>query len=123
VFTVAPGHPLADLPEPLAIADIQSHRAVSVADSSRNLPPRTAGLLSGQETLTVCDLDAKVMAQRMGLGVGNLPRHTAEHQAHGRTEIQRGGVSHLAHRAQRQSAAMVRETAAGAGLARRSAPH
>ena len=81
VFAVAPGHPLAGLPEPLAIADILSHRAVSVADSSRNLPPRTAGLLSGQETLTVCDLDAKVMAQRMGLGVGNLPRHLAEREA------------------------------------------
>lgn len=81
VFAVAPGHPLAARPEPLALADIQSHRAVSVADSSRNLPPRTAGLLFGQETLTVPDLGAKVMAQCMGLGVGNLPRHVAEHEA------------------------------------------
>ncbi|MDP2241433.1 MAG: LysR family transcriptional regulator [Burkholderiales bacterium] len=81
VFAIAPGHPLAKLPGPLAAADIQSHRAVSVADSSRNLPPRTAGLLSGQETLAVHDLAAKVMAQRMGLGVGNLPRYLAEREA------------------------------------------
>lgn len=81
VFAVAPSHPLAHLPEPLKAGDIQSHRAVSVADSSRNLPPRTAGLLSGQETLTVHDLAAKVVAQRMALGVGNLPRHIAEREA------------------------------------------
>ncbi|MFN7086352.1 MAG: LysR family transcriptional regulator [Burkholderiales bacterium] len=81
VFTVAPGHPLAAYPEPLKAADIQNHRAVSVADSSRNLPPRTVGLLSGQKTLTVHDLEAKVMAQRMGLGVGNLPRPLAKREA------------------------------------------
>ncbi len=81
VFAVAPGHPLAVFPEPLKAGDIQNHRAISVADSSRNLPPRTAGLLSGQKTLTVHDLHTKVMAQRMGLGVGNLPRHIAEREA------------------------------------------
>jgi DNA-binding transcriptional LysR family regulator len=78
VFAVAPGHPLAKLPEPLKVADILAWRAVAVADSSRNLPPRTSGLLSGQETLTVHSLRAKVLAQGMGLGVGNLPRCTAE---------------------------------------------
>jgi DNA-binding transcriptional LysR family regulator len=81
VFAVAPNHALARLPEPLRTSDILNHRAVSVADSSRNLPPRTVGLFSGQETLTVHDLDAKVIAQRMGLGVGNLPRHIAEREA------------------------------------------
>jgi DNA-binding transcriptional LysR family regulator len=81
VFTVAPDHPLARLPEPLKVTDIQSHRAVSVADTSRNLPPRTTGLLSGQETLTVHDMETKLRAQRMGLGVGNLPRPLAEREA------------------------------------------
>lgn len=81
VFAVAPGHPLARLPEPLGSNDILAHRMVTVADSSRNLPPRTTGLLSGQETLTVDDLHAKLLAQRMGLGVGNLPRHLAEEEA------------------------------------------
>lgn len=81
VFAVAPGHTLANAPEPLRAADILAHRAISAADSSRNLPPRTAGLLSGQETLTVHDLDSKLLAQRMGLGVGNLPRDIAEREA------------------------------------------
>lgn len=81
VFAVAPGHALAHLPEPIKTSDILNHRAVSVADSSRNLPPRTVGLFSGQETLTVHDLETKVIAQGMGLGVGNLPRHIAEREA------------------------------------------
>lgn len=81
VFAVAPDHPLAAAPEPLTSLDIQAHRAVTAADSSRNLPPRTSGLLSGQETLTVPDLAAKVAAQAAGLGVGHLPRYLAEREA------------------------------------------
>jgi DNA-binding transcriptional LysR family regulator len=74
VFAIAPMHPLAAAAEPLTRADILAHRAISVADSSRNLPPRTTGLLSGQETLTVPDIAAKLQAQVMGLGVGYLPQ-------------------------------------------------
>jgi DNA-binding transcriptional LysR family regulator len=73
VFAVAPHHPLADLPEPLAAADIVGYRAVAAADSSRQLPPRTSGLLSGQEVLTVPEMHSKIAAQRQGLGVGFLP--------------------------------------------------
>ncbi len=73
VFAIAPTHPLAAAAEPLTRADILAHRAISVADSSRNLPPRTTGLLTGQETLTVSDTAAKLRAQAMGLGVGYLP--------------------------------------------------
>jgi len=81
VFAVAPNHPLAAAPEPLKPDDILAHRAIAVADSSRNLPPRTAGLLTGQETLTVHDMAAKLLAQHMGLGVGHLPRAVAERDA------------------------------------------
>ena len=81
VFAVAPDHPLATAPEPLRPEDILTHRAAAVADSSRNLPPRTAGLLTGQETLTVHNMAAKLLAQEMGLGVGHLPRVIAERAA------------------------------------------
>lgn len=74
VFAVAPAHPLATAAEPLTRADILAHRAIVVADSSRNLPPRTTGLLSGQDTLTIADAAAKLQAQVMGLGVGYLPQ-------------------------------------------------
>jgi DNA-binding transcriptional LysR family regulator len=78
VFAVSPRHPLASVPEPLRAEDIQKHRAVAAADSARNLPPRTLGLLGGQETLTVPHVRAKLEAQVMGLGVGNLPRYLVE---------------------------------------------
>ncbi len=80
VFAVAPAHPLAAMREPLGASAMLAHRVVIVADTSRNLPPRTSGLLTGQETLTVPDLRAKVLAQAMGLGIGNLPRHMAERE-------------------------------------------
>ncbi len=73
-FAVAPDHPLARAREPLTRGDILAHRAVVVADSSRSLPPRTTGLLSGQDTLTISDAASKLQAQVMGLGVGYLPQ-------------------------------------------------
>jgi len=85
VFMVAPTHPLANAPEPLKPEDILPHRAVAAADSSRNLPPRTAGLLTGQDVLTVPDVHHKIDAQVAGLGAGYLPLHlTREHVRCGR---------------------------------------
>lgn len=78
VFAVAPHHPLASMPEPLLNADIQKYCSISAADTSRNLPPRTSGILTGQDVLTVPDMDAKVRAQIRGLGVGYLPVSMAE---------------------------------------------
>lgn len=73
VFAVAPSHPLARAREPLPAAEILKHRAVVVADTSHQLLARTAGLLTGQDTLVVPDFAAKLSAQVAGLGVGHLP--------------------------------------------------
>lgn len=73
VFAVAPSHPLAALERPLTRDDLLRHRVVSVADSARRLPPRTVGLLVGQDTLTVPGLMDKLRFQIEGLGVGFLP--------------------------------------------------
>lgn len=75
VFAVRPDHPLAKLPQPLPSRQIQNFRAVSAADSSRSLAPRTSGLLSGQEVFTVEDMRQKKIAQLKGLGVGFLPEY------------------------------------------------
>jgi DNA-binding transcriptional LysR family regulator len=77
VFAVAPGHPLAGVPGPLERADLQQHRAIVVADSARNMAPRTVGLLFGQDTLTVPTMQAKFALQLAGLGFGFLPRDCA----------------------------------------------
>ena len=81
VFVAAPVHPIVSEPQPLTDAAIQAHRAVSVADTSRLLPPRTLGLLTGQDTLTVPSMEAKAAAHVAGLGVGFLPRWIAEREA------------------------------------------
>ena len=98
VFAVAPGHPLASAPGPLAESAIATHRAVIAADSSRRLPARSAGVLSGQDALVVPDFDAKLEAQLAGLGVGFLPMPlAASHIASGAlvvrdTEVPRDDV-------------------------------
>jgi DNA-binding transcriptional LysR family regulator len=74
-FMVAPTHPLAQAAEPIPPEEIMKFRAVAAADSSRNLPPRTSGLLSGQDVLTVPNIRYKIAFQRAGLGVGYLPLH------------------------------------------------
>lgn len=77
VFAVAPGHALANAQEPLEPDTIAAHRIVAVGDSGRGLPSVNAGLLSGQQTLTVPSLDAKLAAQLAALGCGHLPRSLA----------------------------------------------
>lgn len=96
VFAIAPTHPLATAPEPLKAQDLRAHRVIAAADSSRNLPPRSAGLLTGQDTLTVHDMAAKVLAQQMGLGIGHLPRVIAEREvAAGRLVIKKTSEGRL----------------------------
>jgi DNA-binding transcriptional LysR family regulator len=78
IFVVAPHHPLAKEEEPLSNGLIRQHRAIAAADSSRQLSPKTTGLLVGQPVLTVPNLAMKFQAQIKGLGVGYLPRHMVE---------------------------------------------
>ncbi|UGQ44741.1 LysR substrate-binding domain-containing protein [Massilia endophytica] len=77
VFAVAPGHPLAAVDRPLGRTELQHHRAIVVADSARRMPPRTVGLLLGQDTLTVSSMAAKYQYQLAGLGFGFLPEQCA----------------------------------------------
>lgn len=81
VFVAAPFHPILAEARPLGDAAIQKYRAVSVADSSRVLAPRTVNLLTGQDVLTVSSMQEKAAAHVAGLGVGFLPRPLAEREA------------------------------------------
>lgn len=73
VFCVAPWHPLAKLDRPLSARDIASHCAIVIADTSRNLPPQTRGVLTQQATIIMPSMQEKIEAQRRGLGCGYLP--------------------------------------------------
>jgi DNA-binding transcriptional LysR family regulator len=77
VFAVAPSHPLAGVEGKLGRTQLQQHRAVSVADSARQMAPRTVGLLLGQDTLTVPDMKTKFQYQLAGMGFGFLPEPCA----------------------------------------------
>jgi DNA-binding transcriptional LysR family regulator len=78
VFAVAPHHPLANAPEPLDDEVIRRHRAVAIADSTRNSNGLTIGLLAGQDVFTVSSIADKLDAQIRGLGGGFLPACLAQ---------------------------------------------
>lgn len=78
MFAIAPQHPLARQTEPITPEEQRRHRAIVVSDTSRLLGARSSGLLPGQPTLTVPDLESKLEAHRQGLGIGYLPRYLVE---------------------------------------------
>ncbi len=80
VFAVAKEHPLVSqsliaAAQPLSAEVIKQYPSIVVADSSRQLPTRSAGLLDGQPRITVPTMDKKITAHKLGLGVGYLPIH------------------------------------------------
>jgi DNA-binding transcriptional LysR family regulator len=84
LFAVAPHHPLAGIPSPLPTSELRKHRQVVVGDTSQRLAPRAAGMLGLAEILTVPTLEAKIAAQKAGLGCGFVPAHRV------RDELARG---------------------------------
>lgn len=74
VYAVAPRHALARAKDALTAEQMQAHRAVVVADTSRRGEGRAYGHGAGQATLAVPSMAAKIAAQRAGLGVGWLPQ-------------------------------------------------
>lgn len=76
VFAVAPAHPLAGRGR-VDAAELALHRAIAVADSARRLLPRTVGLQSTQDVLSVPDMQGKFALQCAGLGCGFLPEPCA----------------------------------------------
>jgi DNA-binding transcriptional LysR family regulator len=79
-YCVSPRHPLARVQEPIASIDVSRFRAIAVADTSRTLPHRTTGVLSGQDRLIVPSMQAKIDTQVAGLGGGYLATWFAKPQ-------------------------------------------
>lgn len=80
IFAVAKNHQLVNEPAPVSNKAIKEYPSIVVADSSRNLPARSAGLLDGQSRITVPTVEKKIEAHLLGLGVGYLPLHRIEEQ-------------------------------------------
>ncbi|MDP1933024.1 MAG: LysR family transcriptional regulator [Gammaproteobacteria bacterium] len=75
VFAVAPGHPLAQWGGPIDAQAISAFPTVIAADTSITTPARSSGLIASRQSIRVANMGAKIEAQRMGVGVGFLPRH------------------------------------------------
>ena len=80
VFAVAKNHPLVNEQQPVSNKTIKQYPSVVVADSSRNKPGQSAGLLDGQSRITVPTVEKKIEAHLLGLGVGYLPIHRIKEQ-------------------------------------------
>ena len=78
VYAVAPTHPLTQHTQPIAQQDLIEYRAVVVRDSSRNLPALTLRVFDKQPQMQVASMQQKIDAQRLGYGVGFLPRFRIE---------------------------------------------
>jgi DNA-binding transcriptional LysR family regulator len=79
IFTVAPDHPLTQVPLPLSRQLIEQHRFIVVRDSSRNQAPQSHRVFSKRPVLSVPSMTEKINALRSGLGVGFLPAHRIQH--------------------------------------------
>ncbi|MBD1388781.1 LysR family transcriptional regulator [Neiella sp. HB171785] len=76
-FVVAPEHPLAANAGVIDVEQLRQFPAVVVADTSQRLPVRDSGLFKARQVLKVNSMESKIEAQRLGLGVGFVPRHLA----------------------------------------------
>lgn len=88
VFAVPPEHELARRVLPIKQQDIECYRAVVVRDSSRRFAPLSQRLFSKQPVLSVPTITEKIRAQKLGLGVGFLPRHRIAHLLTDRTFVE-----------------------------------
>ncbi|GGA71629.1 LysR family transcriptional regulator [Neiella marina] len=76
-FVVAPEHPLATQAGAIELEQLRQFPAVVVADTSLRLPVRDSGLFEAKQVIRVNSMESKIEAQRLGLGVGFVPRHLA----------------------------------------------
>lgn len=90
LFCVAPHHPLAEAEEPLAASTLAAHRVIAVADTARQLTPITAGIVPGQDVLTVPSMATKLECLLRGLGCGGIPASMA------RRHLEAGRLVHKA---------------------------
>lgn len=85
VFVVAPGHPLADIAEPVECATLWEHQFAEIGPASYELSAMSPALVEGQKQINVPNLQAKEAVLLAGIACGYLPRCVARpHLASGR---------------------------------------
>lgn len=94
VFAVAAHHPLAASLAPLTHEDIAVHCSIVISDTSQHFSARSSGVFQGQTTIVVPNMEAKILAQVQGLGVGYLPRHRIKDLLKNGSLIERSVLAH-----------------------------
>ncbi|POR48467.1 LysR family transcriptional regulator [Paraburkholderia eburnea] len=77
VLVAAPGHPLAQMPQPVRISDAREHTQLVLTDRSRLTYGQSFGVYSNR-AWKLGDLGAKHRLLLAGLGWGSMPRHLVE---------------------------------------------
>ncbi|QYJ79830.1 LysR substrate-binding domain-containing protein [Shewanella acanthi] len=80
VFAIMPGHSLAQFQHPIPSEALLQFPSIVVADSSTALAQRSSGLFDSRQIIRVPDMQTKIKAQQLGLGVGYLPKHLIREQ-------------------------------------------
>ncbi|MBK1688320.1 hypothetical protein CKO37_12485 [Rubrivivax gelatinosus] len=77
-FVCAAGHPLVRRASTLTEDDVRRCPVINIEDTSRHLHKRQAWRLTGQQEMLVPDMETKINAHLLGLGVGFLPKVVAQ---------------------------------------------
>lgn len=75
VFALNPAHPLAQHRDPIPTEALLQFPSIVVADSSTALAQRSSGLFDSRQVIRVPNMQTKIKAQQLGLGVGYIPKH------------------------------------------------
>ncbi|EGT3626321.1 LysR family transcriptional regulator [Morganella morganii] len=75
VFALNPAHPLAQHAGPISTEALLQFPSIVVADSSTALAQRSSGLFDSRQVIRVPNMQTKIKAQQLGLGVGYIPKH------------------------------------------------
>lgn len=77
-FAIAPTHPLALMPEPIAESQLRLFPTIMVEDTAYTINKKVGWLLHGQEAIQVPDFTTKCQCQILGDGIGFLPDYLIE---------------------------------------------
>lgn len=80
VFAVAPHHPLAACQDIITAEQLKPHTLIVVADSAISVPRQNSGLLDTRHQIRVMNMAAKIEAQKLGSGIGFLPKHLIQQE-------------------------------------------
>ncbi len=77
-FVATPGHPVCRRPQPLSDRIVMQYRSVIIRDSSRHEAPLSRGILNKENFIHVENMEQKIQAHRLGLGIGFVPHFRVE---------------------------------------------